>query len=138
MADLTAEQLRDLQADLAIVDDETVWTDAELNRLYARAGESYAGAKLLAIEQLYMASLGENDYTAGQTSEKRSQITQNLKAALQYQWMQLDRSSQVVLAGLRSSPLTDRDVPLGHDHPALKSSRVNRAHWWRDPFRGGW
>lgn len=138
MADLTSDQLRDLQADLAILSDQQVFTDAELNRLYARASEDYDGAMYLAIRQLWFASLAENDYTAGQTSEKRSQISLGLERAMNDQWAKISHSNQVALVGLRSSPRTDRDLPAGHEHPDIKNTRFNRAYWWRDPFRGAW
>jgi len=76
---LSATQLTDIQADLGISDDEAVFTDAELNRLYARADSSYTMAVAMAIRQLLITAAKFNDYTAGYTAEKKSQVFQQLK-----------------------------------------------------------
>jgi hypothetical protein len=126
MAELTEDQLNDLRADLAITDTEAVWTDDELHRLYTRGGSDYNMTLWLALRQLYIASLRENDYTAGQTSEKRSQITANLKDALDTVWTTISRTNQIRFAGLRSVPPIARDIPTTEEDPDL------RGRLWRD------
>jgi len=78
MATLTAEQRTDLQADLGISYDEAVFTDDELDRLYTRAA-SYDGAVVYALDQILMNAAKFNDYTAGSSSEKKSQVFAQLK-----------------------------------------------------------
>ncbi len=58
---LTADQLADLQSDLGISDDEAVFTDTELNRLFTRAGSDYAMTVVFALRQLMVdkAKLGD-------------------------------------------------------------------------------
>lgn len=133
MADLTADQLSDLQADLGVIDDGTVWTNIELNRLWARAGENYNATILLALRQLYIASLKENDYTAGQTSEKRSQLRQGLLEAIGYYEGVITQASQIQLIGLRSTPVTLRSLPYGELDPFFRERYFLNGRWyWRE------
>ena len=111
MATLTADQLSDMQADLGIGTDESVFTDDELNRLYTRASGGYTAAVVLAIRQLLMNAAKLNDYTAGETSEKKSQVFNHLKDLLEY-WEDQDRSSnQAKIVGMSFVPPTDREKP---------------------------
>lgn len=77
---LTAEQLADFQADVGIAADQAVFTDAELSRLYVRAGSDYNTAVALAIRQLMADAAKLNNYTAGASSERKSQVFDHLKA----------------------------------------------------------
>ena len=86
MATLTATQLADIQADLGIGSDAAVFTDAELNRLYTRAFSSYELAAALAIRQLMINAARFNDYTAGLTAEKKSQVFTQLKEMYEF-WL---------------------------------------------------
>ena len=136
MAQLSTDQLADFRADLSDIDPlNYVWEDDALHRLYTRAESSYELALWYAIRQLYLASLSENDYTAGQTSERRDQIKQGLKAALDTQWQIVTRSgNQVAIAGMRAVPPVEKDVPFDAEHPAEKSLRhdtIYRWRWWR-------
>lgn len=79
MATLTADEREDLQADLGITYDETVFTDAELDRLYTRAA-TLDGARVYALDQLLMNAAKFNDYTAGSSTEKKSQVFAQLMA----------------------------------------------------------
>lgn len=108
---LTSDQLSDMQADLGIGSDESVFTDAELNRLYTRADSDYSTAVVLAIRQLTMNAAKLNDYTAGQTSESKSQIFKNLKEMLAYWEEQAQANTQVKIVGMSFVPPTDRDKP---------------------------
>lgn len=75
---LTTEQRTDMQADLGIAADEGVFTDAELDRLYERAAADYDVAMVYALDQLLMDAAKFNDYTAGSSSEKKSQVFDHL------------------------------------------------------------
>lgn len=136
MADMSADQLSDLQADLSIDNSELVWTDAELNRLYTRAGEDYDQTIVLALRQLLMSASRFNDYTAGQTSEKKSQVYQQIKDTLiYYEDNVLAASNQVVIAGMRSVPPITKELPDGEVHPDVKNRRHNEN---LPPFRWRW
>lgn len=126
MAELSDDQLNDLRADLAISDLEVVWTDTELHRLYTRGGSDYNTTLWLALRQLRMAAARENDYTAGQTSERRSQIFTQLGVMMDDVWTTISASQQIAIAGLRAVPPILRDVPYTEEDPDL------RGRLWRD------
>ena len=86
MATLTATQLTDIQADLGIGSDAAVFTDAELSRLYTRASSSYELAVAFAIRQLMINAARFNDYTAGVTAERKSQVFAQLQAMYEF-WL---------------------------------------------------
>ena len=80
MATLTSDQLGDLQADLGLGDDQSIFSDAELHRLYTRADADYDLTVVYAIDQLMMDAAKFNDYRAGSSSESKSQVFEHLKA----------------------------------------------------------
>jgi len=71
---LTAEQLTDLRADLGDTGASPAFSDAELERLYVRAGENYAKTMVMALNQLLASVSKLTDYTQNQTQEKASQV----------------------------------------------------------------
>jgi hypothetical protein len=79
MATLTADQLADMQGDLGIGSTGDVFTDKELSRLYTRAGSDYDLTVVYALDQLLVDAAKLNDYTAGASSEKKSQVFNQLK-----------------------------------------------------------
>jgi hypothetical protein len=109
---LSAEQLADLQGDLGITDDETVFTDAELNRLFTRANENYPGAVFLGYRQLLASAAKFRDYSMGMSSEKRSQIFKHLKDMLEFWRGEVTNAGgQVLLVGLQGVPTHHKDRP---------------------------
>ncbi len=76
---LSTDQLTDIQADIGIGSDESVFEDAELNRLYARADSDYSLAVLYAIRQILTNAARFHDYTRGDDADKKSQVFDNLK-----------------------------------------------------------
>jgi hypothetical protein len=124
MATLTAEQRADLQADIGITDDESVFTDDELDRLYTRAGEDYNLTVVYALRQLLVSAARLTDYTAGQTSEKLSQIREGLKASLDYYEKQVvGAGNQVLIRAMRAVPPVYKEVPENHEHPDETNNR---------------
>ena len=79
MATLSADQLGDLYGDLGIGSDGAVFTDTELHRLYTRADGDYDLAVVYGVEQIMMDAAKFNDYTAGSSTEKKSQVFAQLK-----------------------------------------------------------
>jgi len=76
---LTDAQRKDLQGDLGIGSDGNILTDQELDRLYARADSDYNLAMAYALRQLLAMGAKFSDYTAGDNSEKKSQVFKHLK-----------------------------------------------------------
>jgi hypothetical protein len=109
MAELNADQLTDIRADLG--DDGTVFTDDELHRLYTRAGGDYNKAVVLALRQILMNAAKLSDYRIAQSAESRSQVYKQLREQLAY-WEEVARNTQQIrVVGLRAVPPRAKDVP---------------------------
>ena len=76
---LTAAQLTDLQRDIGIGSDEAIFTDDELNRLFARTSSAYAMTVAYALRQLLVNAARFNDFTKGEDKESKSQIFDHLQ-----------------------------------------------------------
>ena len=118
---LTAAQRADMQADLGICSDEAVFTDEELDRLYARADSDYNGAVYLAWRQLMADAAKFNDYTAGQTSERKSQVYDHIKDMVAF-WKgeSTTGTNQMRILGLNEIP------PRWKDAPSEQNRRLDR------------
>lgn len=121
---LTTDQLADLQADLGIGADETVFTDAELERLFARADEVYASAVYMAWRQLLAASTKYIDYRVAQTEEKRSQVYQHIKDMVGHWQSESDKATNV--QGVRMVGLTEIP-PRRKEEPAITEYERKKA-----------
>lgn len=121
---LSTDQLTDLQGDLGITADEAVFTDDELNRLYARADSDYNTAVYLGYRQLLADANKFFDYTVGQASVKRSQVREHLFAMLKF-WQEEARvaGDQVRMVGLNQVPTLHKDRP---------GSVSRRTQPWKD------
>lgn len=104
--------LGDLQGDIGISSDQSVFTDSELERLYARAESDQDLTVYYAFRQLLANANKFYDYSAGMTSEKRSQIRSNLKDSVEM-WDKEARNSdnQVESLGLTEIPYKKKDKP---------------------------
>lgn len=122
---LTAAQLTDMQGDLGISSDQTVFTNAELDRLYTRASEDYNTAVYLGFRQLLADANKFFDYTVGQTSIKRSQVREHLKEMAGF-WREESRTAanQMQILGANPIPPRWKDYPL--DQSTLRRSRLTR------------
>lgn len=111
---LTTEQLGDFQGDLGIGSDEAVFTDAELERLFQRAGENYSTAVYMAWRQLLAASTKYIDYQVAQTKESRSQIYAHIKEMVAH-WEEEAKESTnaqgVAILGLNEVPTRWKEEP---------------------------
>lgn len=119
MAVLTAAQIIDMQGDLAIGDDESVFTDDELQRFYVRAGEDYNTAVYYGWLQILSGSAKWVDYQVAQTKVSRSQAFANIKAMLAV-WKALATTgaNQVLIAGMNPVPPRHKPVPADeYPHP---------------------
>lgn len=127
---LTTDQLADLQADLGIDDSEAVFTDAELERLFARAGEDYPTAVYYAWRQLLAASTKYIDYRVAQTEEKRSQVYSHIKDMVAYWGAESDKSTNVQgvkIVGMTEIPPRRKEEPATADSERKKQLR--KAAW---------
>lgn len=123
---LTTDQLTDFQGDLGIDDSEAVFTDAELERLFQRAGEVYATAVWYAWRQLLAASTKYIDYKVAQTEEKRSQVHAHIKEMVSYWGAESDKATNT--QGVRIVGLTEIP-PRVKEEPSTTASDRERA--WR-------
>jgi hypothetical protein len=103
-----------MQGDLGITADEAVFTNDELDRLYARADSDYNTAVYLGWRQLMANAAKFNDYTAGQTEEKKSQVFDHIKAMVDW-WQDEARvaTNQVRSISLLEVPPRWKDEPSG-------------------------
>ena len=111
---LTADQLTDFQSDLGISDDETVFTDVELERLFARANEVYEAAVYMAWRQIFAQATKYIDYKVAQTEEKRSQVWDHIKAMMAHWKAEADAASGVqgaAFVGLNVIPTRSKEEP---------------------------
>lgn len=113
---LTSDQIVDLRGDLGDTGATPAFSDAELDRLYVRAAESYEQTVVMAIDQLLMNAAKLNDYTAGQTHEKKSQVFDHLKSmraiwAERVTSVKTASNGQVQAIGWREQPKPKRDRP---------------------------
>lgn len=127
---LDADQLTDLRADLA--DTNNVFSEAELQRAYTRANESYDHAKVILIEQLVMNAAKFSDYTVGMTSEQRSQVFEHLKDMLTYFDEKASQSQQVAILGLQAVPPRRKDRPYQQRRKLRLEQTNNDVHDWED------
>lgn len=86
---LTSTQKSDIRADLGIPNDETVFTDAELERLWERANGAkdevsrHFATLGLAAMQLLNSAAKLHDYSLVSSSESRSQVREHLRQMFQ-------------------------------------------------------
>jgi hypothetical protein len=119
----TATQRSDLRADFGLADDETVFTNTEVDRLFVRAGERYtatdsieAYARVLACKQLRGKAANLTDYTQNETTEKLSQIFANL-TKMQHDFevdlaaAERAGSASVRIGALKKKPTRLKDYP---------------------------
>lgn len=109
MATLDADQLTDFRADIG--DDGSVFTNAELHRLYTRAGSDYTAAVVLALRQILMNAAKLHDYSLVSSSESKSQVFKNLHDMLTYWESKAQTSQQVKIVGMRVVPPRVKDEP---------------------------
>lgn len=125
---LTTEQRADMQGDLGITTDQTVFTDDELNRLYERADSVYDKAVYLGWRQLMADSAKFFNYSAGQTRVDRATLFDHVKAMVEF-WKEVSQTAdnQLAILGLNEVPTRHKEIP----YEDLQNVRRKR-------FLGGW
>ena len=109
---LTTDQRTDMQGDLGITSDETVFTNTELDRLYTRASDDYNTAVYLGFRQLLADSAKFFNYTAGHTRIEREKVFEHVKAMVEF-WKGEARTNanQLKILGLLEIPTRYKDEP---------------------------
>jgi len=104
--------LSDLQADIGITNDQSVFTDAAIERLWVRSGEFHNLTVYYAFRQLLSSANTFIDYTSGLTSEKRSQVRAHIKDIMNF-WLgeSVEVESQVEVMGMQEVPMKKKDKP---------------------------
>jgi hypothetical protein len=82
---LAKQQIEDFRVD--IDDADCAFTEAEIQRLYARAG-TYEGMVLLAIDQIIASTSKLYQYRQNTTQENLDEIVQHLNAYLRPIWQE--------------------------------------------------
>lgn len=96
---LSVLEIIDVQGDLGITSDQSVFTDAQLQRFYDRAGSKYAGALVFAYRTLLANAVKLRSYTAGNTSERAEQIYDHLRLQLTDWESRAGMSSAIITVG---------------------------------------
>ena len=109
---LTSDQLSDLQLDLGITDDESVFTNDELERLFTRASEVYNTAVYLGWRALMADAAKLYAYSVAQTKVSKEQVFDHVKAMVEF-WQTESRtnSNQVAIVGMNPIPTQWKDRP---------------------------
>jgi hypothetical protein len=115
---LTAAQITDFREDIA--DTNSAFSDAQLQRLYNRADGDYQKAVVLALRQLWMNAAKFNDYTAGESVERKNQIFDNLERTL---------AKWEGIAGMAGGQLEAGTVDHGLDQDASTSLDSRLSEW---------
>lgn len=125
---LTAAQLSDMQIDLAISDDESVFTDEELERLFERSGSDYNLAVYYGWRQLLSASAKWVDYRVAQTAVSRGQAFDHILQMVAF-WASESKSAddQLLSAGLNQVPTIHKRKPLDEYH---HDGYFKRGRWY--------
>lgn len=123
---ITAEQLSDLQNDAALGDDELVFSDEELERIWERvSGTSSAtvqheAALALIYRQLLANAVKLHKWKAGASEEELQQVYDHLKDMYDMYEPALEEalsiSAQVSISTIRPIPNQDRTFPSGDTH----------------------
>lgn len=128
---LSATQLANMQADLAISDDESVFTDDELEALFQRASEDYNLAVYYAWRQVLAGSARWVDYQVAQTKVSRSQAFDHIKEMVAF-WGAESRTAanQVLVVGMRPVPTPWKPVPADETEARKWPRRWLRGWGW--------
>jgi hypothetical protein len=128
---LTAQQILDIRGDLGVGasgSSTQIFTDAELNSLFDRAGEDYNLAVYYGWRQTLANSARWIDYQVAQTKVSRSQAFDHIKAMVTF-WGGESRNTanQVLIMGANPVPTTWKPEPADATH---RHGYVRRGRWY--------
>lgn len=103
---MSSDQITDFRSDINDPNG-TVWSEAEIQRLYTRASENYNGAMVFAIDQLLMAHSDKwVSYTQNMSKEEREAVWKHMmdmRKIWQDRYEKDLRVAQTKVVGLRLS-----------------------------------
>lgn len=91
-----------------------LFSDSDLDTIWDDAGENRKQSIVECMEELLINAAKFNDYTIGQTSEKKQQIFQNLQMMVDYWRAQVEGAQQYKMVGLAPVPERSKDAPYDH------------------------
>lgn len=120
-----ADIMVDMQQDLAIGHDQSVFTNDELERLYVRAEEDYNLAVYYGWRQILAGSAKWVDYQVAQTKVSKSQAFDQIKAMVTF-WGNESRSTanQVRIMGAVPVPTNHKPKPADAYRPERGRRRI--------------
>lgn len=131
---LTAQQILDIRADLSLGPSGSateVFTDVELNNLFARAGSVYNLAVYYGWRQILSGAAKWVDYRVAQTEVSRSQAFEHILRMVAF-WADESRNNanQVKILGMRPVPTDWKPEPAD---AYTRPDRYGRYPWnrWR-------
>lgn len=126
MTTLTADQTTDMLADLAAGALDDVFSQAELQRLYDRAGDDYNLAVYYGWRQIAASSAKWVDYQVAQTKVSRSQAFANIAKMLEF-WGNESKAAddQLLSAGINGVPPKLKPQPADEG----RSGYFRRGKW---------
>jgi hypothetical protein len=127
---LTAQQLADMQADLAIGSDQSVFTDAELERLFTRANDDYNLAVYYGWRQILGGSAKWVDYQVAQTRVSKGQAFDHIKAMVAF-WGDESRNAANQVRIMGAVPVPTQHKPRPAD--GTRSGYFKRGRWYAIP-----
>lgn len=125
---ITEQILSDMRLDLGLDNAETVFTDAELTRLYERANEDYATSVYYGFLALMANASKRYDYQAGQTNVKAGDVFDHLLRMTTMWELRAKESTETLrIVGLRPVPTLHPDYPS----TLSNSDTRRRGGYWR-------
>lgn len=120
----------DMQADLSIGSDESVFTDAELERFYTRAGSDYNLAVYYGWRQILAGAAKWVDYQVAQTRVNKSQAFNQIAKMVDF-WANESRTTanQLRVTGMRPVPTLHKPKPADEYTGTSKTNRSHAADW---------
>lgn len=116
MAAITAADRTYIRRMVGDTADLPLWTDADLDAIWedAEAGQNRNRVIVNCLRELLANAAKFNDYTIGQTSEKKQQVFQNLQMMVEH-WEKVTQSSATYrMVGLAAVPERNKDTPNGY------------------------
>lgn len=114
MAAITAADRNYIRRKVGDTGSPELFSDADLDTSWDDGGESRTGAVVECLQELLVNAAKFNDYTLGQTSEKKQQIFDNLRMMLDYWTAQKTGAAQYRVVGIAPVPERSKDSPYGH------------------------
>lgn len=114
MAAITADDRNYIRRKVGDTGATLLFSDSDLADIWTDAGEDRQQAILECLQELMINAAKFNDYTIGQTSEKKQQVFENLQRMVAYWEKEVRSGVQYKMVGLAAVPERSKDAPSGH------------------------